>query len=143
MTDELKTLFPGKEVEIAGKKMVIKPFSLGQIPKVAGLFGKLGPALAESNGNIIKMIELGGEPMLDMLALSANKPRSWVDALEPDQGIDLIAAVIEQNKEFFAKKMGPALEKLNLMFAPAAGEKAADMEKSSPDSLPADTPEEK
>lgn len=47
--------------------------------------------------------------LLDVAALGAGKPRSWVDALRGDEQLQLIVAVIEVNHDFFAQRLRPIL----------------------------------
>lgn len=126
MSEELKTLFPGRDVVVVadGKEESIRisPFPFGQIPKVTAVFSDLAPVFLAAKGDMLFIISEGGESVMKILSIAAKKPREWFDTLSADSGVDLLQAVVEENKEFFEKKMGPKLEKLISSASPKAPE---------------------
>jgi len=117
MTDQLEVLFPtGKELTIAGETFNITPFKAGQLPKVfkavEPISGHIVAAFAahtNPTSAIIGLLASGGENILDIAAIGARKPRAWVDELETDQLLELVAAVLEVNVSFFVQKVLPSL----------------------------------
>lgn len=133
--DDLKVLFPGRDIEIAGEKFFLRPFPFGKIPKVIGCLGdiihiivnipdEVAAELATVSSSkdfmanpdmlsyITSLVELGGENLLDLVALAVNKPRTWVDELDADQGLVLFLEVYTVNQDFFTKRFKPVLESL-------------------------------
>lgn len=115
MTEEIKVLFPNAEITIAGEKLVLKPFTLGQIPKVTKLMQQLsGPILAaykagktDDIGTMFSLLAEGGDILLDLISVGVNKDRAWIDALDTSEGVELFAAFIEVNRSFFVQKTLP------------------------------------
>lgn len=111
MSEDIKVLFPGKEVQAAGEVFTISPFTFGQLPKVAQCFAAIQTKM--QSGNLIEIAAAGGEDLLMLLCLAVKKPRAWFDTLASDEGLQLMAAVIEVNRDFFVQRMSPVLARLN------------------------------
>ncbi|MGZ3325698.1 MAG: DUF6631 family protein [Xanthobacteraceae bacterium] len=110
MSDDLKALFPGREVAAGGETIKVSPFVFGQLPKVAKCFASIKGVI--EGGNLIEIASAGGEDLLQLLCLAANKPRAWFDTLPSDEGLSLMAAVIQVNRDFFVQRMSPVLQRL-------------------------------
>lgn len=110
MSDDLKALFPGQEVAAGGETIAVSPFKLGQLPKVATAFAKIREVIG--SGNMVEIASAGGDDLLDLLCLAVGRKREWVDSLESDEGLDLMATVIAVNRDFFVQRMAPILQKL-------------------------------
>ena len=119
---ELKTLFPGKEVILnSGEKVIIKPFTFGQLPKamkilqkISGVFTHLvNEGAMQDNkkiaGLLLMVITEGGEDLIELISLGIGKDRAWFDTLESDDGVKITLAFLEENMDFFIKKMMPQL----------------------------------
>lgn len=122
MSEEIQTLFPGKEVILSDGEIInMKPFTFGQLPKAMKIGQKLGMLLADlykqgkfedqSNvsANLMVIIGEGGEDLIELMGLGIGKPRAWFDNLQGDDGITLTIAFLEVNIDFFTKKMMPQL----------------------------------
>lgn len=114
---QLEVLFPqGKTLIIQGKELTIKPFKLGQLPKVfktiepiAGLFMNMtkegtNPIVLFSN-----LISDGGDNIIDLIVIGSGESKEWVTELETEEGIDLLMAIVEVNYGFFTLKILPKL----------------------------------
>lgn len=110
MSEDLKALFPGQEVDAGGETITVSPFVFGQLPKVAKCFASIKGVI--ESGNLIEIASAGGEDLLELLCLAANKPRKWFDKLPSDEGLNLMAAVIQVNRDFFVQRMNPTLQRL-------------------------------
>jgi hypothetical protein len=109
MSEDLEVLFPtGKTVTANGEEITIKPYTFGQIPKVIGTVRKLSGALGE-NGDVLEAIEKGGEDLIALVMFTTGKPRDWFDSLPTDEGVALVTAIYEVNKDFFDKRVKPTL----------------------------------
>ena len=120
MSDELQTLFPGKDVVIAGQTVCVRPFSFGQLPKVMKLMGRLSaPVLAAQNAGekidpmvLFGLLADGGDELIELMASSSGLQVSTIKNLESDEGIVLLAAFIEVNGSFFVQKVLPLVKEL-------------------------------
>lgn len=153
---QLRILFPTRDIEVAGEKFLLRPFPFGKLPKVIGYLGdmmhlvtnipdELITAIDSSNDNgadwkvnpeligyFATVVELGGENILNMMALAVGKPRVWIDELEPDEGLLLLMDVFEVNYDFFKQRFAPAFQKLTgrarsisqMLKTPMTGEKS-------------------
>jgi hypothetical protein len=110
MSEDLKALFPGQEVDAGGEKFIISPFAFGQLPKVAKCFASIKGVI--EGGDLIQIASAGGEDLLELLCLAVGKPRKWFDTLPSDEGLALMAAVIQSNRDFFVQRMSLALQRL-------------------------------
>lgn len=127
---DLDVLFPeGKTVEVQGESLVIKPYTFGQIAKVSKLAYPIIAALVDTgllrsdtvdgkthfsvaNDWMLRIVEImgiGGEDLLQLVALSVGKPRVWLDSIQLDEGVSITQSVIEVNSDFFAKRILPKL----------------------------------
>lgn len=108
---ELNDLFAvPKVVKCGGEDVEILPIRLGDIPKVVPLVTKLGPLLDGGiDGMIAAISGEKGEAVLDLLALFARRPRTWVDELRADEALDLLVETLEVNASFFVTTLMPKL----------------------------------
>ena len=122
MSAEINILFPGREITLSsGETVTIKPFTFGQIPKAMKLAQKIGDILVtfvkegslgdktKMAGLIMHVITEGGEDLLQLIALGIGKERAWFDTLQSDDGLNVTLAFMEENIDFFTKKMMPQL----------------------------------
>jgi hypothetical protein len=110
MSEDLKALFPGQEVDAGGETIKVSPFPFGQLPKVAACFAKIKDVI--EGGDLIEIASAGGEDLLALLCLAVSKPRAWFDTLPSDEGLNLMATVIQVNRDFFVQRMSPVLQRL-------------------------------
>lgn len=124
MSDELKTLFPGREVIVACETIKVKPFKMGQYPAVIGIIAEIAPLIDKASGNILTIATLGAEHVMQLACLSTGKTREWFNDVDADEGLQLLTAVLEENWTFFSKKVKPELAKamgaIKALQAPAA-----------------------
>lgn len=133
--DELNILFPVNEMEVGGEKLNLRPFLFGKWPEVinkaAGIINIVLDAIREGGEAVLdvslepedfrvapeafdlflRLISEGGDNLYDILAISARKPRDWVDELEAEDGIKLLAGTFAVNKDFFTKRVAPMFPK--------------------------------
>lgn len=119
MTTELEKLFPaGQKLTIAGTELTITPFKLGELPKVFKVIDPITKLVMDAIGSdanqmesLSKIMVQGGDNVLDLISIGTRQPRTWVDDLEMDQGVQVLAAVLEVNASFFVQKVLPLLNK--------------------------------
>lgn len=129
--NDLNTLLPYNEIELGGEKMNLRPFLFGKWPEViskaANIVNIVLDAVRENGDNVLdvsldvnnfrvspaafdlllKLISEGGDNLYDILAISARKPRSWVDELEAEDGMKLLVGTFVVNKDFFTNRVAP------------------------------------
>jgi hypothetical protein len=124
MSDDLSILNPGTEIVVKGETLKITPFKFGQFAKVAKLVGIIKPLVGkhlsvdqETKQVLIdfpNLIADCGESIFELCIIAIKKPRAYFDDIEGEDGIAIVAAVVEQNKEAFLKKWMPAAGKVVL-----------------------------
>jgi hypothetical protein len=115
---DLNTLFPDVELTVQGEVLTIRPFTFGQLPKVLKLtksfYNDIQPFFEESQGNeaelTMKAMSVGGDDLIELIALGIKKPREWFDSLQIDDGIRVATAFLEVNLSFFAQRVLPEVK---------------------------------
>ena len=135
-TNALEVLLPESDVTINGEKIIIKPFPFYQLPKVIELLSKMGAGIYSlltnkglnftNNGNVVinqNFLERVG-PVLDehfseiveLMAIYTGKDASFYmneeNGFSGEDGILIIAEIIERNYRFFTKRLSPILAKI-------------------------------
>jgi hypothetical protein len=149
MADDIAVLFPDREVSINGAAFDVAPIPFGRLPKAVKLALPLVHVLRESKivkfaasekGDEIRyeiapdwaekletLLVDGGEPLMEFVAFAVNQPRTWLDRIRADEGIELVKAVFGVNSDLFVQRILPMLPGLGVNPRPAG-------EPSSPDS---------
>lgn len=117
---ELNKLFPiGQTVNIQEAAIRITPFKLGELPRVFKVVEPITKLVLDAIGSdtnqmesLSKIMVQGGDNVLDLIVIGSRQPRTWVDALEMDEGVELLAAILEVNASFFVQKVLPLLNKV-------------------------------
>lgn len=133
--NDMDTLLPFNEMELGGEKINLRPFLFGKWPEViskaANIVNIVLDAVRENGENafdvsldidnfrvspaafslLLKLISEGGDNLYDILAISARQPREWVDQLEGEDGIKLLAGTFAVNKDFFTNRVAPLFPK--------------------------------
>lgn len=116
---DLDIIFPnGIELELSGKQVTVKKFKFGQLPKVMKALKTIAePAIAAiqkgQQPDLALFMEIGADVSGDLMQLMADcigQPLSFIEDLDPDEGIKLISAFLEVNADFFIKKVLPELK---------------------------------
>jgi len=115
--DDLKAMFPLKSiVTVSGmegsEEVHVRPFRFGQIPRVTELMESLYDDFKSEDVELMELLKKGVDDVMELMALSAGKDSNWVRELAADEGMTLLSAVIEVNSDFFAHRLGPALQAL-------------------------------
>lgn len=137
---DLAVLLPGREVIAKGETLVVMPLFFGQYPKAIKLVRPLATVVTQSGAFSAKpvkgadgketmslsvsddwlsalplILEQGGEALIQFFAFAINKPREWFDTLPGDEGFAVAKAILQENADFFARKIRPQLESLGLV----------------------------
>ena len=116
MSVELQQLFPaGKQITISDANLTITPFKFGELPKVfkaiEPIAGSLG-ALMSGRPDVSVIAQLlgeGGDSIIDLIVIGSRQPRTWIEALEIDEGVEVLTAIFEVNADFFTRKVLPLI----------------------------------
>lgn len=137
---DLAALLPGRDVMCKGESIRVLPLFFGQYPKAVKLVRPLSVVLQESGAFTVKpvtgedgkasmqlgvaedwlktlpdVLEKGGEALIQFFAFSVNKPRDWFDTLPGDEGFALAKAILEENADFFVRRILPMLNEAGFL----------------------------
>ncbi|MHA6846379.1 hypothetical protein [Ralstonia syzygii] len=111
--DDLDKLIPQPAELIVGvETLAIQPLKVGRLP---AFLRAISPTLQQLKAPQIDWLGLfieHGDDLLQAVAIAADKPRAWVDALAADEAILLAAKVVEVNADFFTRTVLPRLDGL-------------------------------
>ena len=119
--DETEVLFETrKEFTIKGEKISVRPFSFGELPIVLKLLKNVGSyfAVHQKNGTLksidgmMEIMAVGGENLMQALALNIGKPREWLNDISPEDGVQMTEEFLFMNLNFFTKRVLPAIKAL-------------------------------
>jgi hypothetical protein len=122
-TKQITQLFPqGKEIQVGGKRITIKPIGFGKFPKVLKILDGLKvPEGAETNSKVLfDIVKDNADAMLDLCALGSGLDRKDLEDLPMDEGLELVQAILEVNVDFFAKTLLPKITEMTGKLATAA-----------------------
>jgi hypothetical protein len=104
----LETFVPEpREIEIAGRKLSITPLKMREVP---GFTKAIAPAMSHLvTGNLNGALLWHAEAVIGATAIGARVDRGWIDGLDPDVFLPLVAAVFEVNTDFFARLVLPQI----------------------------------
>jgi len=117
MNDDLETLADeGVELEIAGKKLHLRPLRVRQIPAVSRALAPLASADMDwkSDDPVTWLPLLAmGDHLIEAVAAATDQPMEWVGELQPVEFTRLLAACLEVNGDFFRRQVEPTLDTVN------------------------------
>lgn len=94
-------------VEAGGKHVAVSPLRVRQIPAFTRAISPImGPLLA---GDMLAAVSVGGEDLVRAIAIATGESEEWLGDLLPDEFIQLAAAVVEVNADFFVHRLAPTL----------------------------------
>lgn len=107
------------------------PLTTGELPAVLAKIGHLLPLLqaVHSAADVAALLADHGDALIEAAAIAARLPLDQVQALAPDECVELMFGLIEVNVDFFVQRMtrltGRAVEARARMEALAAHARAA------------------
>lgn len=117
MNQELKVLVPNEKISTKIGDIEIKPFKFTQFPRVIEILSGFGSEVNLDNltaGDIVNLLMKNqGEDLFELMCMSSGKDKEWLDELEADEGIELLIKVVEQNMDFFNKKLIPSITRFS------------------------------
>lgn len=117
---DLATLVPnGQKVNIADSEgnvketLTITPFVWKQFREVAKLVQPIKMHTDEKGElDLMKLVGDHGEEVTDIIVVATGKPKTWVDELDLVNVLQLAAAIMQVNRDFFSQKLAPQLREL-------------------------------
>ncbi|MFZ6712973.1 hypothetical protein [Undibacterium sp. TC9W] len=112
--DDLNKVIPTvKTIPVAGEEFPIRHFKIGKLPEVLVAIQPiayilLGRAKSEKL-DILNLVIVHTNDSLSLLSVLADRPRDWVNNLDPDEAVLLLSALLEVNLDFFIQKVLPQL----------------------------------
>ena len=117
MSDDLKVLAPQEVVSTKSGDVVVKPFKFTQFPRVIEILSGFSSAVNLDNleaGDIVNLLMRNqGEDLFELMCMASGQNKEWLDELEADEGIELLMKVVEQNMDFFNKKLIPTIARFS------------------------------
>ncbi len=119
MMSELEKLTgqDGVTVKIGVEELTIRPLRVGQLPAFLRAVGPVFEAFATLD--IEALMVQHSDRLIECCAIATDRPRAWVEDLEIDTFLELVTALIEVNRDFFVRRVAPAIEALIEKYAPA------------------------
>lgn len=120
MSEELLPPLPS-EFKLGDRVIEVKALNMGQLLRVLELFkgGKL--ETLDASGDLFEWIEKLPDEMIGLVMIATGLTRDQMDELETDQFVNLLSAILEKNRDFFFRKLGPALRALLARVALVSG----------------------
>lgn len=111
---ELEALQPNQiEVKVGGETIVVKPFKFKQLLQALRYLSEMTENMGFMDElGIFRLIAAHPEQVMGLIKLATDKPDSFFDDLEAEEGVDIALAVWKVNSDFFSQKLGPKMEKI-------------------------------
>lgn len=108
MTADLERLVPPTiTVMVGGESLLLSPVRLGQLPALVRAAAPIFDRLA--SGNVVQVLLEEPDAVLHAVQAATGIERARIDALALDEAVDLVAAVIELNADFFTRAVAPRI----------------------------------
>ncbi|MGA1256115.1 MAG: DUF6631 family protein [Candidatus Nanopelagicaceae bacterium] len=124
MSDDLKVLAPQEIVSTKSGDVVVKPFKFTQFPRVIEILSGFSSTVNLDNleaGDIVNLLMKNqGQDLFELMCMASGQSQEWLDQLEADEGIELLMKVVEQNMDFFNKKLIPTIARFSERVASVA-----------------------
>jgi hypothetical protein len=99
-----------QSLEIAGDTLALTPIRVGEVPALLAAIKPIAPHLVNGDPDWLALLTEHGDAILDALAITARRPREWVEALSLDDAVQLATALFEVNVDFFVQRVVPAIQ---------------------------------
>lgn len=119
--DDLEALIPQpRTVTTAAGDIVVAPLVTAQIPPFLRHARPLFDAIEQGlNGDFdtlapdwMSLLETHGEAIIQAVAVATGQTPAAIGRLPPDQTIALVQAILEENLDFFVRRLLPAVSQL-------------------------------
>ncbi|WP_020160516.1 plasmid segregation protein ParM domain-containing protein [Methylobacter marinus] len=121
--DELELLFSQDHaIDIGGETVDVSPVRLGELARLAKLFKGAVIEVKGTPTEIATKLLTSGEAdrIIAALSVAARQDQAFIEALELDDAVRLLAAVIESNADMIKKKLMPAISQITAALSAGA-----------------------
>ncbi len=116
--ETLDKLYNSKSLTVGENEITIKPLKIGQLAKFAKA---IKPVMGKISGieftqdqiaNLIVDLMIDhSDNLLEMISIATKLTKEQVEDLDPDVFLEIVAAIIEVNSDFFIRKVLPMIAK--------------------------------
>ncbi|GMV55034.1 MAG: hypothetical protein AMXMBFR6_08390 [Betaproteobacteria bacterium] len=121
---------------VGGRQLTIEPVRVRDLAAFVAAVAPIASDLAA--GEMLEALSRHTDRLIDATAIGAGVERAWLDARGADDLVELAAAVMEVNGDFFTRRLLPAIERAAASVARAAS-RPSSMTGPSPSAPPAST----
>lgn len=116
MSNTLDILYPGRDVVVSGETIRIRPYKTKQMREALAIILELLPVYQRTGGNMVAIALMGVDQCIRLAAMASGKTVAWIDELDVDESMSLMVATLEENWNFFEKKVIPQFAAITAMF---------------------------
>lgn len=98
-----------RELQIGSETITVTPIKVRELTSFAKAIEPLVDDLRGGNVDYMRMIIKSTENVITAASVALRKEREWVEALEIDQLVVAVAAIIEVNSGFFINRILPSI----------------------------------
>lgn len=109
---DIDILYPDVDLVIGGETITFHPFYYEDWKKVMGFVATLLPIVQQTGMNIPAIVAQGGEALDGLLMYCSGKDQAWLKKRKFGEVLDMATAIVELNREDFAKNILPAVIRL-------------------------------
>lgn len=121
MPDAMEAIAPTtSNVTFRGERLEIQPLTVGAVPKIVRLARPVIDAVLdlealpdEHSGEMVNlaldMIDKHGDALFQAVALAIGRDREFVEGGDIGDFVDLCKTLVEVNRDFFVRRLGPLL----------------------------------
>lgn len=126
LSDVQRLLAEPQAVVIGDKVVFVRAFQLRNIGRVMSLATPVIDSLTSkpdgaSELALFELLDLHHDQITELVALSCGEPVEWIRGLEPADAVELYAAMIAKNSDFFSRALPRILSTLTaLTLGPSA-----------------------
>lgn len=99
-------------VQFKGRVVEIRPLTVGQIPGVMRALKGIDLASGFNMADVPALLADHGDALIGAVSIAAKLDRAEVESAEADEFLQLIAAVVEVNTDFFVHRLAPTIERV-------------------------------
>ncbi len=95
-------------ITVAGKHLSIEPVKVRDLP---AFLAAVEPILGElAKGDVLAAIARHADRVIAAAAIGAGVERAWLEEQTPDALVEIAAAVLEVNADFFVRRVLPVIQ---------------------------------
>lgn len=104
-------------VQLSCGALELTPVRLGELPRLLAVVRPFADAIS-AEPDWLALLGAHGDGVLELLAITTRKDRTWVNDLSLDDAVQLAASVFEVNADFFVQRVVPGITRSADKLAP-------------------------